>query len=231
MTNFTYDLEARNVEYLGAFVSEITGRPLEEILGFLSEIENDQDLKAHVARLVASDPEWRMKADLEARYGRRLGWYAAVRALKPRVVVETGVDKGLGAVVLAAALLRNGEEGFPGRYFGTDINPKAGYLFREPYSATGTLLYGDSCDSLRGLEEAIDLFVNDSDHSTAYEAKEYETIQSKLSSKALILGDNAHCNDALFQFARRSGRHFLFFKECPKDHWYPGAGIGAAFRR
>ena len=39
-------------------------------------------------------------------YGRRLGWYALVRALKPRTVVETGADKGLGSCVLAALRLR-----------------------------------------------------------------------------------------------------------------------------
>jgi hypothetical protein len=33
----------------------------------------------------------------------------------------------------------------------------------------------------------------------------------------------------IHNFARKSGRKFLYFQERPKDHWYPGAGIGAAF--
>jgi hypothetical protein len=28
-----------------------------------------------------------------------------------------------------------------------------------------------------------------------------------------------------------SYRNFLFFKEEPEEHWYPGAGIGIAFPR
>lgn len=30
-------------------------------------------------------------------------------------------------------------------------------------------------------------------------------------------------------FSRQYGRSFLMFKEQPKDHWYPGAGIGISF--
>src|SRR3546814_1929922 len=98
-------------------------------------------------------------------YGRRLGWYAVVRATKPRVVVETGVDKGLGAMVLCAALLRNAEEDRPGRYFGTDINPHAVYLLQPPYDSVGDILYGASLASLASFADSLDLFITDSDHS------------------------------------------------------------------
>ncbi len=30
-------------------------------------------------------------------------------------------------------------------------------------------------------------------------------------------------------FTREIGRNFLFFREEPKSHWYPGAGIGIFF--
>ena len=170
-------------------------------------------------------------ADRDIQYGRRLGWYAIIRAVKPRVVVETGVDKGLGACVLAAALLRNAQEGQQGYYYGTDINPAAGYLLGGPYARAGRILYGDSIESLERLEETIDVFINDSDHSAAYEAAEYRTVQPKLSKTALLIGDNAHTTDKLLEFALETGRTFLFFKEQPAGHWYPGAGIGVAFRR
>src|SRR5207248_9880418 len=63
----------------------------------------------------------RHNCDVEPRYGRRLGWYALTRATKPRVLVETGVDRGLGTAVLAAAMLRNAQEGAPGLVYATDI--------------------------------------------------------------------------------------------------------------
>jgi len=34
---------------------------------------------------------------------------------------------------------------------------------------------------------------------------------------------------ALFEFSMATRRKFLFFAEKPADHFYPGAGVGAAF--
>ena len=48
---------------------------------------------------------------------------------------------------------------------------------------------------------------------------------------ALIIGDNSHESDSLSRFASETGRCFVFFRETPKNHWYPGAGIGFAFER
>jgi predicted O-methyltransferase YrrM len=151
--------------------------------------------------------------------------------VKPSVIVETGVDKGLGACVLAAALLKNADDGHRGRYYGTDINPRAGYLLTDRYATVAEILVGDSIGSLQQLGETIDVFINDSDHSAAYEGREYATIESMLSERGIVIGDNAHANDELLKFAARTGRTFLYFAENPKDHWYPGGGIGAAFTR
>jgi hypothetical protein len=229
-TNFTYDLHPRNLRHLASFVAHVAGRPVAEVEGYIGELLGDEALRAHVQRATrASAGRW--VADAEVRYGRRAGWYAFVRALKPRVVVETGVDKGLGSVVLCAALARNAEAGAPGRHYGTDIDPAAGYLLQPPYSGFGTVLYGDSVESLRQLQGPVDLFINDSDHSAAYERREYEAIAPRLAPRALVLGDNAHVTDELRDFALRTGRDFLYFQERPLGHWYPGGGIGVAMPR
>jgi len=47
----------------------------------------------------------------------------------------------------------------------------------------------------------------------------------------VLLGDNSHVTNKLYQFALATGRDFLFFSEKPADHWYPGAGIGAAWAK
>jgi hypothetical protein len=229
-SNFTYDLTELNLGQLAAWVSVIAGCSLNKASQWINELRQDESLRHHLNErtTIASDA---ITADLNMGYGRRLGWYALVRALKPRTVVETGVDKGLGSCVLAAALLRNRAEGHPGRYLGTDINPQAGWLFQGAYREAGEILYGDSIESLQRLEGPIDLFINDSDHSAEYEEREYACIAPKLSPEAVVLGDNAHVTDKLYQFALTTGRHFLFFSEKPADHWYPGAGIGAAWGR
>lgn len=229
-TNYTYDLTPLNLTHLAAMVSVVTGRPAPEIQGYLAEPAADTALAAHYAQTLGRlSPEMAAVADPAPRWSRRLGWYAIVRALKPRLVVETGVDKGHGALLLCAALKRNAREGHEGRYLGTDINPNAGYLLGGSYADHGKIMVGDSIASLRTLTQPIDLFINDSDHSADYEYAEYKTIAPLLHAGSVILGDNAHVTDRLARFAAETGRRFLFFREEPEAHWYAGAGIGFAF--
>jgi predicted O-methyltransferase YrrM len=212
LSNFTYDLTSYNKEYLAHTVANVTGECCDCVRGYIGEIENDAPLRSHI------------RTDV----GRRLGWYAFARSMKPKVIVETGVHAGIGAVVLCSALLRNSKDGYSGRYYGTDINPQAGSLLTDPYNSVGSMLYGDSLQSLRSIQN-IDLFINDSDHSADYERQEYELIASKISPEAVILGDNAHCTPELAKFSEKHGRRFLFFKEEPANHWYPGGGIGISY--
>lgn len=228
-TNFTYDLSDLNKRYLISLIANITGKSFREIAIYVNELENDFVLQTHIqATIKASDQ--RFFADGAVHYGRRLGWYALVRAAKPKIVVETGVDKGLGSCVLTSALIKNAQQGYPGHYYGTDINLSAGYLLSGIYEDYGEILYGDSIQSLECLDQTIDMFINDSDHAADYEEKEYKTIANKLSANAILISDNSHCTDKLLDFALITNRRFVFFQEKPLNHWYPGAGIGIAFR-
>jgi hypothetical protein len=229
-SNFTYHLHETNIEYLACFVGTVASIGREQAKGYIRELQNDTELKEHVLRVASSATHY-IDIDKNFDFGRRLGWYAIARAMKPKLIVETGVEQGLGSLILTAALKRNAAEGSPGIYRGTDINPKAGYLFQGSSREFGEILYGDSIQSLQGLDQKIDLFINDSDHSADYEAREYDTVASKLSDRAIVLGDNAHVTDRLYRFASATGRKFLFFQEKPLNHWYPGAGIGAAYGR
>lgn len=227
ITNFTYDLTPTNERYLAHLVAVATGQPLPVILGYIQEARSDTQLRAHIdAAMRARGQE---PSQAPCPFGRRLGWYALARALKPGVIVETGVDRGHGSVLLCSALLRNALENKAGRYYGTDINPHAGWLLSGPYAQTGEILYGDSIASLSSLNETIGLFINDSDHSSDYEDREYRVIAGKLAPGAFLVGDNAHVTDKLMRFAEETGRQFVYFQEAPARHWYPGGGIGIAF--
>lgn len=229
VSNFTYDLKSLNKCHLISLIASVTGKGYQEISTYVAELESDAELKRHIHDLTVSGKQ-KSYSDPEARYGRRLGWYAIVRATKPEVVVETGVDKGLGSCVITSALIRNESEGYPGYYYGTDIDREAGFLLRGKYAQYGKILYGDSITSLQRLGKKIDVFINDSDHSAEYEEKEYSTVSTNLGSHAVILGDNSHATDRLLLFALATGRQFVFFRETPENHWYPGGGIGIAFR-
>lgn len=229
-TNFTYDLEKNNTRYLASLIADIANIEFSVVMAYIKEIEEDRELRKHIADATAKS-DFSFMADKKVRFGRRVGWYALTRVLKPKTVIETGVDKGLGSCVLTAALKKNKEEGYEGKYYGTDINPKAGYLLSGEYANYGCILYGDSIESLKMFDGTIDLFINDSDHSADYEAEEYNTIANKLSEHAIVLGDNSHCTDKLLEFSLETNRHFVFFQEKPCEHWYPGAGIGISFMR
>ena len=229
-TNYTYDLTPSNILYLAKTIAVVTNSDYKEALGYINEIQNDAALKKSIMETIAGSPQKRY-ADNEVRFGRRLGWYAFARILKPEIIVETGVDKGLGSVVLCAALLRNKQEGYEGRYYGTDINPNAGYFLSGKYKEVGQILYGDSITTLSGFTDNIDLFINDSDHSAEYEYREYQTIKNRITEKTVILGDNSSITDKLAIFSNEAGRDFIYFQEVPSNHWYPGSGIGISFNK
>jgi hypothetical protein len=227
-SNFYYDLTPSNRGDLANLIAFVTGKTVPEIKGYIQELSSNEELRDHISSTWKADSNLK---DAIVGFGRREGWYALIRALKPELVVETGVSHGVGACVIATALLQNRREGHDGKYLGTDWDPEAGILFSGQYAQVGAISYGDSIESLMALNASIDLFINDSDHSVDYEGREYEVIASKLSDRAFILGDNSHASPSLRNFAEKSGRNFLFFKEVPKDHWYPGGGIGISSPR
>lgn len=223
-TNLTYpvtDLSLRNLSHMIALV---TGASPEQVRSYFDELRADEELARHVIDGTRNGP-YRAVSDARADYGRRMGWYALARIIKPRVVVETGVDKGLGSVVLAAALLRNGS----GRLYCTELHREQGKLLSGKYAEAGEILYGDSIETLERFPHRIDLFVNDSDHSADYEYREYRTIADKLSDRAIIVADNAHHTDCAQRFSEETGRRFIFWREQPEGHWYRGAGIGLSY--
>jgi len=222
-TNFTYDLTPRNREHLAWWISSITGSEVEQVRAFIGELDDDSDLESHIVQMTMRSDRKGL-ADRSVRFGRRLGWYALVRALQPDHIIETGTDKGLGSCVFAAALLRNGH----GRLTTMDLNPSAGYLIAGRYAEVTDLVIGDSVESIRSAESPVDFFLHDSWHSAAHELAEFDAVASRLTPKASVLSDNAHATDALASWAERTGRNFSFFREEPREHWCPGSGIGVA---
>lgn len=226
--NHTYHLTGLNLKYLASYIAVVSGHPVTEITRYIRELEQDEELRRLLMERTLASPD-RHNSDLEPRYGRRLGWYALVRATKPRVIVETGVDRGLGTAVLAAALRRNAAEGHPGLVYATDIIPDCGHLFAEPYKSFGRILIGDSVELLKKFSEPVDIFLHDSDHRPEYEWAEFMAIEPKLHSTSIVMSDNSQQTDKMFEFAERIGKSFLYFQDQPRDHWWPGDGIGAAF--
>ena len=222
-TNYTYDLEPLNRQHLAWFVAHLAPCSVEDAERYFNELETDATIRATVDRARRDSPR-RSLIEPVPRWHKRLGWYALVRARQPQHVVETGTDKGLGTVVLAAAVARNGV----GRVTTIDVNTSAGSLL-----AGNTLvnrIVGDSLTVLGGLS-GVDMFIHDSLHTREHEIGEFDAVAPHLTDSALILSDNAHVTDALPSWAQRTNRSFLYWQERPANHWYPGGGIGAAWSR
>ena len=225
-SNFYYDLTDMNMRYLAEILSFVCKVNSKDINGYFEELSNDAELKLHVQSGINKINK---KSDIEIWFGRRYAWYAVARATKPKLIIETGVEHGVGSCILSSALIRNSREGFPGRYIGTEIKTTSGILYSAPYTAVGEIIYGDSIQTLKTITDQVDLFINDSDHSPEYEYNEYLEIKNKMNSHSILLGDNSHSSEKLLLFSKLMERKFLYFSEDPKNHWYPGGGIGFSF--
>src|ERR1043166_8751139 len=226
--NHTYHLTPLSRAYLVSYTAVICGHLESEIEKYFAELEGDEELRRSLIERALASPD-RHNSDIEPRYGRRLGWYALMRATKPRIVVETGVDRGLGTVVIAAALRRNAGEGSPGMLYATDIVKTCGHLMSDRYRQFAKILIGDSVESLKKFEQPVDIFIHDSDHRPEYEWAEFIAIEPRLHASSITMSDNSQQTSKLLEFAKRIDRSFLYFQDQPKDHWWPGDGIGAAF--
>ena len=226
-SNFYYKTNALNRDQIISSVAFALETTFNNIERYVLEIENNDKFAADIEQFFrTTGTSITGKPDL----GRRIAWYAITRALKPKVVVETGVAHGLGACVISCALIENEKEGFSGEYYGTDIDPAAGVVYLGDYATKGKVLYGDSLKSLQSLDKSIDLFINDSDHDPKYEYEEYLTIHPKLSEHGWIIGDNSHASGSLLRYSREKNRRFLFISEKPEGHWYPGGGMGISIK-
>jgi len=228
-TNFTYELSERNRAQLAETIALVLGTDHQSVLGWFEELESDAALREHVEIATKASAE-RATSDVAARYGGRLGWYALVRGLGPRLVVESGVDKGLGACVLALALAKNAEEGRPGRYIGLELRESKAWMFTEPFTRLGEVRFGDAVSLLSELDDPVDLYLSETAAGADLEKREYHAVSDLLSEDSVVVGAMAHATDELMAFAHRTGRRAVFFSEDPADHPFDGAVHGYAFR-
>ncbi len=226
-TNLTYEISAKSKKYLAEFLANIFNVSRDKVWAYMRELERDDTLAGHFMAQVSKTAD-RYFADLPIKYGRRLGWYAAVRITKPRLVVEAGIDRGIGSCVLAAALLRNTQEGHHGKLIGLDINPSAGRYIAAPYDQVVEVVYWDSLDFLRTTDRSIDFFLHDSRHSPEHESAEFDLVWPRLSGPGVVMSDNAHVTDSLFEFACGKSLGFWYWSEEVVNHIASPAGIGLA---
>jgi len=214
--------------YMANFISNLSGVSVAEVEGYFNELSKDNNLRQELTDLAIKNKR-KHAGDVIPNYGRRIAWYALVRIFKPVLVVETGVDGGLGTAVICEALMRNTLEGKCGQLIATDNNKNCGYLIPERLKSRYSILLGDSIKQLDTINQPVDIFIHDSNHAAWYEYGEYATIAPRFHDKTLVISDNSKNCEVLRTYANNRSNKFAFFQEELLNHWWPGDGIGIMY--
>ncbi len=227
--NFTYDTTRDSQRLLCAAIAEIAGCPTSEVVDHLDQLLADRDLIAHV-ETVSRSPASRHRVDPGFKPGRRIAFYLLARVLKPRFVVEAGVDRGLGALLISHALNMNAAEGFPGDYLGIEFDAEKPIPLYQGYPhRVGNITRGDSIAVVAALDRPIDLFIHDTTTEPAHVSAQLAAVAQKRSPHGVIA--STWSMPQLTEFALRGGLGILTHQEEPVGHWFSGDRVAMVFPR
>jgi hypothetical protein len=224
LDNFSYELTQESIDELLAVTARVSGCSDAFVGAIRSELDGVglSDLRRHLAFATRSS-EYRWAQDCHGTIDQRLIYYALVRALKPRVVFQSGTSRGVGACLISAALQRNGEGGASGCLISTDIDAEQGYVVSGPYAANVEIVYKDSVTVLMELRPNVDLYIHDTGPGDLAR-HEMEALSLVRSPRTVVLSswDTLQLRD----FARRWKCSYVNWKDQPARHWYHGVNMG-----
>jgi predicted O-methyltransferase YrrM len=174
-----------------------------DLNSFLHEPDAEA-IRAHIAaeRALVDRPASAAMHDADA--GLSEFCYVICRALRPRVVVETGVGSGVTTSFILQALAANDE----GHLWSIDLPPIgaeqfAGSFVPQPLRSRWTLLRGRSRDLLPPLLNKLpapDIFLHDSLHTTRNMTFEFQAAWQKMQAGGVLLSDDIHMSKAFGRF-------------------------------
>jgi Methyltransferase domain len=222
--DFSYELD--NEADLVSFLASALALEPARVKGYLDEIHTAPEVTHDLAATVRRRPDMKRRPGL----GPRVAWYVVTRAIKPRLVVETGIKHGIGSLVLLVALDRNAREGSDGRLVSFDPDPASGWVVPEalrgiwkPVFATGFDAFDEQLDG-----EQIDLFICDTPPNTEIESFEMNAALRHAAPGIVLIAGNGDRTTVLPDLAAERGGDYRFFAERPRHPIYPGGGLGLA---
>lgn len=132
--------------------------------------------------------------------------YYLVRVERPRLVLETGVSRGVSTTILLRAM----DENDRGELVSLDVLPDAGYLVDRD-NPRWHFVVVDLQNPRRAFRDvvsdlgSIDLFFHDSDHSYKHQMSEYESVFPKLGRTGLFSSDDVNFSWAYLDFCVQHG--------------------------
>lgn len=224
ISNFVYEIE--NTEEIIRVCNLITHIDKNRLMDILSEI-NPQD--AEFKKFFTN--EYSKNHGTKNIFGRRLAWYLLARTIQPNLIIESGVDKGLGSGLLCYAQFKNTLE-FKKKfkYIGVDIKKKNRFYFNlnNRLFDNFEFFYQDSINFLEKFNEVDKiLYISDAEHNYDFEIHEYNLINKKFKNGSLIISDNN--SGSLYDFSKIHNKNLIKFEEKSKNFWYRGATTSISY--
>jgi predicted O-methyltransferase YrrM len=224
--NYTYEIA--NEPDLAVWTATVIGCDVEVARTLVQEPHNDAELTARLSEATAGRWLWSKRLP---PFGKRLGWYALTRAVRPRLVLEVGAHDGLGSMLLLRALELNAKEGSPGRLVSFDVNPSAGWLVGDhPLWELRIQSSQSGMAQVLSADGPLDIFIYDGWHTYEAEYGDLEVAAAHLSDNGVLISDDAQVTRALRDLCQRMGFAYSEFQELPVGHFYPGAVLAAGRR-
>jgi predicted O-methyltransferase YrrM len=190
----------------GASLARYAGLSLAEVLRYRSELRNDREFQEHLERSMR---------DVPYVFPGAAALYVVVRAVKPRVIVETGVASGLSSAHILRALAVNGTGvlhsiDLPNVQEGSTLpeGRTSGWIVPDSLRGRWQLRLGDTRKLLPDLLATlgqVDLFLHDSDHSYENMLFEFEQALPRLAPGGLLMSDDIDLHGAWEDFCAKHG--------------------------
>lgn len=193
------------------FLAGITDSTPREIRSYLNEPVNTPAFAEHLRGAKEEFDSLSIEsADLYAK--KILNQYAAVRALAPDCIVETGIANGVSSAYLLLALHKNRRGslhsiGLADPAF-LPFGKTPGWLVPQWLRGGWQIHLGDArllLPSLLAKLGNIGIFIHDSLHTYEHMTWEFEIAYPHLVAGGLLFSDDALWNSAFYDFARNAG--------------------------
>jgi methyltransferase family protein len=175
-----------------------------DVMRYRRELFDDREFQGHLERCLA---------DVPYAFPGAAELYIVVRAVKPDVIVETGVASGLSSAHILRALAVNGTGvlhsiDLPNVQEGSVLpdGRTTGWIVPDSLRERWSLHLGDArklLPEVLGRFDHIDIFLHDSDHSYEHMLFEYEQALPRLEHGGLLMSDDIHLQSAWDDFCAK----------------------------
>jgi len=190
------------------FLARVTNTRAAETRRYLNEPATNPWFLDHLRRCETTIGEARVaSADIYAK--KILIQYAIVRALKPDIVLETGVANGVSTAYLLLALYENRKGSLHSIDAGDPSflppSKSPGWVVPDPLCQRWTLHIGEAKKVLPELLNQlrnVDIFIHDSAHTREHMMFEFEQAYPHLKPGGVLIADDALWNSAFADFSK-----------------------------